>query len=371
MVLDSRRGIERTEPGACQVPGTNKLKRHCQGRSSRSLPNRSGLVTGVGRSGTHTTSALFLAAGLDLRHERVGRDGSVAWPMALSATDGGCRWLRPPGVLFERVVHLTRCPISSISSLTTSGKCSLDFMMHGAGLAIPELAHNGDQPLLSQRISRSGRLVIAARLWLGWSTLVEKQADAYVQVEGLASPAEVRRLCTEAVGSDPRCENMANLRVGRIRSNHGEPRDHLNFSFAELTAADPALAKRVRAFGERHGYGAECFGGTGAARQFLVDIEAVPGATAVALGRNATAQRYRRRHVWGLPGNLTDSAAGNGSVAQVESIAGSRAGENEELCTCWDGRWTPNDGEDDDLGSCLCVDARAPRAMEMLAMARS
>jgi len=352
----------------CRLPGTSKLHPRCRGRALHYL--RTGLVTGVGRSGTHTVSALFKAVGLQLPHEKVGRDGSVSWVYAVDASkvprlSHDCGWLYPPGTLFQNVVHLSRCPIKTISSLTTAKSCSLMYMMRAKHMNIPALqrVHAIHQPLLSQHMPRSNVMIASAKLWLAWTQGVSKQADTHVRVEDLSQPAVLLHLCRSTVGNHPACARMQYLSVAHIRRSKGNSRKHPDFSYQELSRAAPLLAQKVLAEGKRLGYGPECFGWGGYGG---VGLAIIPDAAVVPLGNNATARLYHRLPETGNSTKLTAEMPRNASI-----LVGTRG--EEELCTCgeeagWEQEEQDEDDQDDsDL--CLCVKAQAPGAKEMLSAA--
>lgn len=356
---------------SCRVPGTSKLRPSCR---NRKLPwVRQGLVTGVGRSGTHTVSALFRAAGLELPHEKIGRDGSVSW---VYAVDGSkvprmvqCKhnWLRPAKVLFQNVVHLSRCPIKTISSLTTAKSCSLMFMMAAKRINIPRLRAiiRAPQPLLSNGMPRTSVLITSAKLWLAWSAGVAKQADVHIRVEDLSTPGVLGHLCRSTVGNHPSCNRMAYLHVGHIRRTKGNHRRHPDFSFQELSAAAPILAQKIKAEGTRLGYGQECFGPI-QNHWGPVGLAIIPGVAAVALSNNATARLYHR-----LP-KMGDHIE---TRTEILTNATTLAGRNieEDLCICGeDANWKQDEQEDDDeddLELCICVSAKTPGAKELLSAA--
>jgi hypothetical protein len=78
------------------------------------------LVTGCPRSGTAYTAGLLQAHGLDIPHERVGRDGTVSWMFAVDAPGiMGHKGQRRGDYEWKQVVHLVRHPVKCIASLTT------------------------------------------------------------------------------------------------------------------------------------------------------------------------------------------------------------------------------------------------------------
>lgn len=356
------------DQAVCRVPGTSKLHPGCRGRKMGYV--RQGLVTGVGRSGTHTVSALFRGAGLSLPHEKVGRDGSVSWIYAVDAAKvprapNDCNWLYPAGVLFRNVIHLSRCPMKTISSLTTFKSCSLLFMMRAKHMNIPALKAIGmiKQPLLTNHLSRSSVMITSARLWLAWTQGVAKQADVHIRVEDLSKPGVLLHLCRSTVGNHPSCARMQYLHVAHVRRKKGNKRKHPDFSFQELAKAAPKLAQKIRAEGTRQGYGWDCFGPL---QPGYLGLSIIPGAAAVPLGNNATARLYHQLPEQGNGTDLTAHTLRNASI-----LTGAVA--KEELCTCGeDAGWEQDEQDEDDqedVDLCICVEAQMPGAKELLSAA--
>jgi hypothetical protein len=131
------------------------------------------LITGCGRSGTKYTSFALQRLGLDVPHERVGRDGISSWTMAITTEK---RPFGPPSsqVSFEQVFHQVRDPIAAIASCTTFNRESWDFISRH--MRFPPYA-----PLF----------VRAARYWLEWNERAEQVATWRYRVEDLHASALV------------------------------------------------------------------------------------------------------------------------------------------------------------------------------------
>ena len=128
------------------------------------------LITGCGRSGTKYITHLLRRLGLDVRHERMGRDGIASWGMAVDA--GAVAWGVPMrDFAFEQVFHQVRDPREVIASATTFKPDSWAFIC--AHTPIPL-----DEPVLLR----------AAKYWYYWNLEAEKIAhwryriDAFHQV---------------------------------------------------------------------------------------------------------------------------------------------------------------------------------------------
>ena len=114
---------------------TRKWDPRCQeAPPSRLLPL---LVTGTGGTGTHTIVSLLSARGILARHEDYGPQATVSWkhavsdayvglpyPRAVSSSGHFTHPVHGMGVdsadspRFRFVVHVVRCPLDAIASLT-------------------------------------------------------------------------------------------------------------------------------------------------------------------------------------------------------------------------------------------------------------
>jgi hypothetical protein len=129
-------------------------------------PRKLLLVTGSGRSGTKYVCFVLRRLGLDVRHERMGRDGIASWSMAVDAE-------RPPwGVPrsaydFANVFHQVRHPLAAIASCTTFKDESWRFIREHVGCT--------DECLLLR----------AAKYWLLWNERAEAGATWRYRIEDL------------------------------------------------------------------------------------------------------------------------------------------------------------------------------------------
>jgi hypothetical protein len=149
------------------------------------------LVTGCGRSGTRYTTFVLRRMGLDVPHERLGRDGIASWTMAVDAEN---RPYGPPSSScgFEHVFHQVRHPLDVIRSATTFGPDSWAFICEHTPCRPGEPA-----------------LLRAARYWLHWTRHADLRATFTYRVEAMDEvfPELCRRLgvpCDrDALGSVP------------------------------------------------------------------------------------------------------------------------------------------------------------------------
>ncbi len=191
------------------------------------------LVTGCGRSGTHYTSELLKRLGLDVPHERVGRDGAASWKHIVSGTFvyvGKHREVEIDGSGFTRVLHQVRHPLKVIASMQTFSASTWQFMAKFIEL-----------DLAGPPVRR------AMQAWVGWNRLVEPRARWRFRIEALADCFD--RFCTEAglpVQPLPEVPHAAkDSRTSRFRPLRWE----------DLAALDARWAAAVRELALGYGYG--------------------------------------------------------------------------------------------------------------------
>ena len=127
------------------------------------------LVTGCARSGTHFMAEFLKMNGVAVGHESTNREGAVAW---LAASDKYCSDI---GATFEKKLHLIRNPLNVLSSLKTINSRAWGYVDKYA----PQ-CRGGDE------------LVSAAKYWIEWNKLAEKNAVMTVRLEDFqTSPQKV------------------------------------------------------------------------------------------------------------------------------------------------------------------------------------
>lgn len=220
------------------------------------------LVTGCGRSGTKYISFVCRRLGLDIPHEKLGRDGIASWTMA---TPAAVRPYGPPTdvVRFRHVFHQVRHPLHVIASVESFEPASWAFIgMH--------IECGRDEPVVLR----------GARYWLHWNELAERMAEWRYRVEdidtvldefcsriGITCDAAVlsrvpRDINTRVNGrafhrveelfERMRLEMPSRLRTALERSN--ERPNHGSLDWNDLDALDAELAQRIRSKAAAYGY---------------------------------------------------------------------------------------------------------------------
>ena len=181
------------------------------------------LVIGCPRSGTLYTAEFLRALGVRVKHESLGRDGSVGWLYAV----------QPPGESedYGRVWHVVRDPLRTISSLALFTRTLWRVIGHWVKLP---------RHPLRRRMA----------FWIEWNRLAERRADWRFRVEDLRAG---RRAFAEA---------LARLGIPKATPAPAVARDtntrpHPVVTWADLDAASPALARQVRDLAIEYGYAGE------------------------------------------------------------------------------------------------------------------
>jgi hypothetical protein len=216
------------------------------------------LVTGCGRSGTKYAAFVLRRLGLDVPHERLGRDGTASWPMAVHARvrpwgPGGA----PP---FHEVFHQVRHPLPTIASACTFKPESWRFV-----------AEHVPCPLDAPPLLR------AARYWHWWNRRAEEVATWRYRVEAL--PDVFDEFCArlgvapdrgalEAVCTNVNTralswphhvaeEALERLRLpypSALRSLVQRPTPLPEVTWEDLDELDRDLCERIREQADRYGY---------------------------------------------------------------------------------------------------------------------
>lgn len=120
------------------------------------------LITGCARSGTKYIAQLLQNLGLDIQHEKMGRDGISSW------------WFAPKSHLrskfsFDKVFHQVRHPLHQIKSCYQLGDRSgvmWRFIRDHAPIS-----------------SKESKLLQCAKYYYYWNTNIEKEAEFIFKIE--------------------------------------------------------------------------------------------------------------------------------------------------------------------------------------------
>lgn len=242
--------IESEAPPICKSLSSRRIAT-CIGPQARVYKDRRPLlVTGFGGSGTHSLVDVLKANGIRVEHETSGVDGAVSWPFAVDAAGtvtptnnptvkGRCGWLSPAAMLFDRVLHVVRCPLEVVSAFLSHGDCSVEYVRRHMHLNVTPGMRDS-----AERIRFSGAA------WLTWNDHIEKYADARYRIDELAALA--RDACQHVVGISGSCVSMT------LPVKHLNKRKHLKLSWADIRRVDAALESALREKAIEYGFGEAC-----------------------------------------------------------------------------------------------------------------
>lgn len=127
------------------------------------------LVTGCGRSGTTFTSQFLTKCGLDIPHEKPGKDGCVSWPMTAN-------FYSPWGPYaeneqFDHIFQQVRNPLDVMSSFYTNIPDLSRDEWHFIRMFVPQISLNDTL------------LVHCAKYWYYWNLFAEKRSEWRYRIE--------------------------------------------------------------------------------------------------------------------------------------------------------------------------------------------
>lgn len=190
------------------------------------------LITGCARSGTRYITFLLRRLGLDVGHERMGRDGIASWPMAVEAdrVPWGPSWR---DYVFDHVFQQVRNPIDVIRASLTLKENSWAYISRSISCSL------ADPPI-----------VRAAKYWYYWNKEAESIADWRYRIEDL--PNVFTTFC-DCLGIDPKPELLDSLPRDINTRRYGR-RLHLLDEFLEQIHVEPNTWLRNRLKSPKHGH---------------------------------------------------------------------------------------------------------------------
>lgn len=220
------------------------------------------LITGCGRSGTRYVSYLIDQLGLDVGHERMGRDGIASWYMAV-ASDRSPFGPASADYLFKIILHQVRHPLAVIPSTLSFKGRSWDYICENLGLDPHQ------EPL---------RLGLA--YWYSWNLRAGELADWRYRIEDIADIFS--EFCHRlGVPPDPKAldavtPDVNTRRYGRVyhlvqetcirtrwlgkagkmmyQLEQGSAGKASKLSWSDLWRLDPVMTRRARELARSYGY---------------------------------------------------------------------------------------------------------------------
>lgn len=192
------------------------------------------LVTACGRSGTHFTAQLMQALGLDVYHEKVGKDGTASWKHITTGTFEINKKRKHTktgidGDGFDVILHQVRHPLKVVSSMQTFGDATWNYMAK-----FIELDRTAPVP------------VQAMQAYAGWNRLIEQKAQWRFQIEQIE--AVFQEFCRR-IGVEPQPFPQIANNVRDSRTKRYSPLD-----WDDLHGYNPALAAELSAMCSCYGY---------------------------------------------------------------------------------------------------------------------
>ena len=184
------------------------------------------LITGAGRSGTKYMAAVLRRCGLDVGHERLGRDGIVSGFYCFEAERYPGRNHPAPRPEFEVILHQVRDPLRTIASVTTgrSRAWAQQFVPVEAG---------------------ASPLRWACYYWLTWNLEAERQALWTYRIEALPDVwLDLQRVL---------CFDADYATAAGVPTNLNA-RKHSAVTWDDVRREAPELMTGIRATAGRYGY---------------------------------------------------------------------------------------------------------------------
>lgn len=181
------------------------------------------LITGCGRSGTKFTSHLIKNLGLNVKHEKPGKNGTIDWHLAPI--------LKNIHSDFNVILHQVRHPIKVISSMqnTNSWKYIEKFLPQTKNKDI---------------IHRS------MIYWFKWNQMVEPYAHFRYQLEEIEEEIVFNEICKLLkVKADKSC-------ITKTKNNprNFNKRNHSNLNWSVLQKKDAKLTEKIKELAKKYKY---------------------------------------------------------------------------------------------------------------------
>jgi hypothetical protein len=192
------------------------------------------LVTGCGRSGTLYIARVLQRLGLDVGHERLGRDGIVSSLWAVTDSKYPPYHQQGPYPMFNIVLHQVREPLATIGSLTTAQPISWDW-------TCKHIDVDRGAPVLRR----------AAEYWLRWNELCEHQAAYTYRIESLNEVWEMWMGYVRSTNSLLAEQAATAILDGLSTDVHH--REHRAVTWEDVEAATP-LYRDIKELARHYGY---------------------------------------------------------------------------------------------------------------------
>ena len=209
--------------------------------------NRKLLVIGCGRSGTRYISKLLIKCGVDVGHERTGKDGVASWYMTpgLESEAHYTGTGLPFGKMSKYadlgsdpiIIHQVRHPLKAIASQQTFLPASWKY--------VESFAFTKISP-------KDSRLLKCMKYWYYWNLKAEQSADALFRVEEL--PNEFEAFCV-ALGR-PELVSDASYKILKETSTtiNSRRKRYTPLAWRHLHKEAPHLCTRIKKLATKYNY---------------------------------------------------------------------------------------------------------------------
>lgn len=248
--------------GPVEVQGAGENRAMVDGGQTERRQLKSILITGCGRSGTRYVSYLLDLLGLDVGHEKMGRDGTASWYMVVPSHS-------PPfgpastEYMFRTVLHQVRHPLAVIPSTLSFKERSWDYICENLGL-------DRHQEPLRLGLSYWYHWNLKAGRLAGWRYKVEDMAEIFPEfcshvgvtpdkgvLQAVAPDINTRRHGRLYHFIQETCIRTRWLgQAGKIMRGreHGSSSGAPIVSWSDLARLDPVITRRARELARSYGY---------------------------------------------------------------------------------------------------------------------
>ena len=193
------------------------------------------LICGCTRSATTYTAVLLKKLGLEVAHERLARDGTVSFELAVDES----LWIPNHSQLFSSskiFIHQVRHPLKVIkSNQFLNEKTTWKFIYK-------HIDAEPSEPILLR----------CAKYWYYWNILIENRSDWRFKIEDIDDV--FYELCNR-VGVKPNREVLKNIpRDIRTRMTESYGRKYLDVSWNMLEDLDKELCNKIKEKTLEYGY---------------------------------------------------------------------------------------------------------------------
>lgn len=185
------------------------------------------LITGTGRCGTKYASRYLTLKGLDVPHEKVGKNGTSSWDLAC----GQKHFIKTELPHFDYTLHIVREPMAVISSFAITvpqWEGAWDFISRNSPVKLTD-----------------SQILKAMKHWYYWNLMAEERATKTIKIEDWSM--ETVGSIFGISGEEPDVPKDLNSRVSWNRMG-------VQITTGDCWKEDPKLMERIRTLARKYGY---------------------------------------------------------------------------------------------------------------------